>query len=197
MSSTTYGFVTVNDHNDFSGNGQLTFSVTTHTGRSARLKQFDLENDSGDTATITVNQNAAALFITIDHYETLGGTTVSILPAAAGDYYIVGYSNVGDGLAAEETSDKAYTDLNEAQGRLSEYGMIIIESGGTSHTGVMPETTISYGTDARYTFKIPFYAYANSATERREITFTISDSETPSVYANGSIAQEGTADVES
>ena len=45
MSSTAYGFVTINDHGDLSGNGQLTFSASTHPGRSQRSKLFDLEAD--------------------------------------------------------------------------------------------------------------------------------------------------------
>lgn len=197
MSSTTYGFVTVDDHNDFSGDGQLTFSVQTHTGRSARSKQFDLVSDSGHTGNITVNQQAATLFITIDHYETYGGSVVTILPPTAGDYYIVGYANVGNGLSPAETSAKDYTDLNEAStGRAWTSGMIIIENGGTSHSGVMPETAITYGTDAHYTFKIPFYCYENETINDHEITFRIEDANESSVYAEGVIKQSGVPSTE-
>ncbi len=177
MSSTTYGFVTIDDHNDLSGNGRLTFSVGEHTGRSQRTKSFDVEADEGGQAGIVVVQSAAELFINIDHFEDDSGNTLSILPAIGGLFYIVGYSNVSS-LCPSETSAKEYTDLNdEISGVCVENGIQITESSGASHSFVRPRSEFSYGEDARYMFKIPFRLFSSLVSSDVTIEFTITDEE--------------------
>lgn len=177
MSNTTYGFVTIDDHNDLSGNGRLTFSVGEHTGRSQRTKSFDVEADEGGQAGIVVVQSAAELFINIDHFEDDSGNTLDILPAMGDIFYIVGYSNVSS-LCPSESSEKEYTDLNnEISGICAQNGIQITESSGASHSSVPPCSEFSYGEDARYIFKIPFRLYSSLVSSEVTIEFTITDEE--------------------
>lgn len=177
MSTTTYDFVTIDDHNDLSGNGRLTFSVGEHTGRSQRTKSFDVEADEGGQAGIVVVQSAAEPFINIDHFEDDSGNTLSILPAIGDLFYIVGYSNVGS-LWPSESSEKEYTDLNdEISGVCVQNGIQITESSGTSHSSVPPRSEFSYGEDARYMFKIPFRLFSSLVSSAVTLEFTITDEE--------------------
>lgn len=175
MSSTAYGFVTINDNGDLSGNGQLTFSASTHTGRSQRSKLFDLEADHGGQANIEVVQSAAGVIMAIDRFEDTNGNTVNAIGHAGGLYYMVGHANVNF-LEATEADGTSYTDLNDmSTGEAWTNGFTITEASGTAHTGVMFETSIPYGTDAQYTFKIPvIFSKTNT---RIEITFELTDDE--------------------
>lgn len=178
MSSTAYGFVTINDHGDLSGDGQLTFSAATHTGRSQRSKQFDLEADHGAQAFIEVVQSAAAAILAIDGWEDSSHNSVETIDHGGGLYYMVGHANVNF-LEASETPDSdnsnaVYTDLNSTTtGEAWTNGFTIIEASGTSHTGIMFEASIPYGTDAQYTFKIP--VVFQKTNERREVAFELTD----------------------
>lgn len=172
MSSTAYGFVTINDHDDLSGDGQLTFSAATHTGRSQRTKRFDLAADHGAEASIEVVQSAAAAILAIDGWEDSSHNSVETIGNEGGLYYMVGHANVAFIGAYED--DTSYTDLNNSStGEAWTNGFTIIENDGTSHTGIQLETTISYGTDAQYTFKIP--VVFQKTNERREIAFELTD----------------------
>lgn len=186
MSSTTYGFVTVNDHNDFSGDGQLTFSVQTHTGRNGRSKQFDLTSNTGSTATIVVNQSAADYIMVIDHFEDSNGNTVQYIDHAGGLYYMVGYANTNF-LEITEDIDTSQTDINdEVQGAAWTQGYSIIEANGTVHTGQLFEASIPWGTDAQYTFRVPI-TFSKTNT-RIEIVFSLTDD----VHVvQGSVIQNG------
>ena len=181
MSSTTYGWLTINDHDDLSGNGQLTIgSVNTHTGRSARSKVFTLTTDSGADATLTVGQSAAAAIFAIDGFEDSNHNDVLAIGAAGGLYYMKGHANVNF-LEAYE-SETSYTDLNDqSTGTAWNNGFTIIEANGTSHTGIEFEATIPYGTDAQYTFKIP--VVFQKTNERIEITFGLTDDVTSTMFA--------------
>lgn len=186
MSSNTYGFVTINDHGDLSENGQLTFSADTHTGRSQRSKQFDLEADHGGQANIEVVQSAAGVIMAIDRFEDGNGYTVQVIDHAGGLYYMCGHANVGS-LEASEATGTQQTDLNDmSTGEAWTNGFTIIEASGTSHTGIMFEGSIPYGTDAQYTFKIP--VVFKNAKERIEITFELTDDVNTVTY---SIVQDG------
>ena len=185
MSSTAYGFVTINDHGDLSGNGQLTFSAATHTGRSQRSKLFDLEADHGGQANIEVVQSAAGVIMAIDRFEDENGDTVEAIDHAGGLYYMCGHANVGF-LEASEATGTQQTDLNNmSTGEAWTNGFTITEASGTAHTGIMFETSIPYGTDAQYTFKIP--VTFNKTNEKIEITFELTDDVNTVTY---SIAQD-------
>ena len=173
MSSTTYGFVTVNDHDDFSGDGQLTFSVTPHTGRVGRSKQFDLVNDSGDQATITVNQSAEGYILELDHFEDGNGNTVAAIGTDGGLYYAVGYANTSFFEMTEDIGT-SQTDVNdEVGGAAWTQGYTIIEANGAVHTGQLFEASIPWGTDAQYTFRVPINF--NKTNQRIEIMFSLTD----------------------
>ena len=172
MSSTAYGHVTIDDHNDLSGNGRLTFSVQAHTGRNARTKQFDLTNDNGDTAAIVINQTAEVI-MAIDRFEDTNGNTVNAIGHAGGLYYMVGRANVNF-LEATEANSTSYTDLNDmSNGEAWTNGFTITEANGTVHTGIMFESSIAYGTDTQYTFKIPVVFQKTNTL--RKITFELTD----------------------
>ena len=173
MSSTTYGFVTVNDHNDFSGDGQLTFSVQTHTGRNGRSKQFDLTSNTGSTATIVVNQSAADYIMVIDHFEDSNGNTVQYINHAGGLYYMVGYANT-DFLEITEDIGTSQTDLNdEVAGAAWTLGYSIIEANGVAHGSQLFEGQIPWGGDAQYTFRVP--VNFSKTNDRVEVAFTLTD----------------------
>lgn len=173
MSSTAYGFVTINDHDDLSGNGQLSFSVQAHTGRDERSKQFDLEADHGGQANIEVVQSAAGVIMAIDRFEDTNGNTVNAIGHAGGLYYMVGHANVNF-LEATEADGTSYTDLNDMNnGEAWTNGFTITEANGTVHTGIMFESSIAYGTDAQYTFKIPVVFQKTNTF--RKITFELTD----------------------
>lgn len=191
MSSNTYGFVTINDHGDLSDNGQLTFSAATHTGRSQRSKQFDLEADHGGLANIEVVQSAAGVIMAIDRFEDENGNTVQVIDHAGGLYYMCGHANVAF-LEASEATGTQQTDLNnQSTGAAWTNGFTITEANGITHpTGseppIMFEGSIPYGTDAQYTFKIP--VVFQNAKERIEITFELTDDVDVVTY---SIVQDG------
>ena len=185
MSSTAYGFVTINDHGDLSGNGQLTFSAATHTGRSQRSKQFDIEADHGGQANIEVVQSAAGVIMAIDRFEDENGNTVNAIGHAGGLYYMVGHANVNFLEALEENTMQ--TDLNNmSTGAAWTNGFTITEADGTVHTGNIFEQSIPYGTDAQYTFKIPVTFQKTNT--KVEITFELTDDTNTVTYT---IAQYG------
>lgn len=187
MSSTAYGFVTINDHDDLSGNGQLTFSAATHTGRNQRTKRFDLDTDGGAQAVINVVQSAASAILAIDRFEDANGNTVQSIDHAGGLYYMVGHANV-DYLEASEATGTTQTDLNDqSNGEAWANGFTIIDAGGTSHTGIQMGTSgITYGTDAQYTFKIP--VTFNKTNDDVKVTFELTDNTNTVTY---DIVQEG------
>lgn len=172
MGSTAYGFVTINDHGDFSGDGQLTFSVQTHTGRNGRTKMFDLDADHGGQANIEVEQSAAGVIMAIDRFEDENGDTVEAIDHAGGLYYMCGHANV-DFLEASEPIDTPQTDLNDPSGAAWTNGFTITEANGTVHTGIMFESSIAYGTDAQYTFRIPVVFQKTNT--KIDITFELTD----------------------
>ena len=166
-------WLTISDNGGDDGD-TITATVTAlNTGRNSRsvVVEGHLVSDNTVTATATFTQQGVP-FITIDHFEDSQGNTVASLAASAADYFIVGYANVAFMTAAETTSTEC-TDMNDAQGRMWDNGFTIIE-GGNSHT-VNMESSIQYGTDEQYMFRIPFYAYANSGRATRRIYFYISD----------------------
>lgn len=179
MSSTTYGFVTIDDHGDMSGNGVLSFSAGTHTGRSQRTKQFDIESDHGGQSSVNVVQNAAGAIMAIDWFEDGNGNKVQLIPHEGGLFYMVGHANVTF-LEAMEV-DTSYTDLNNTEDGLAWVnGFTIEEANGSAHNGIVFESNIPYGTDSQYTFKIPvLFAKTN---ERIEIQFDLTDDETTVSY---------------
>lgn len=186
--------------NDSGTGGTTVYAVVLelNTGRTVdRVQTVTGRTAHGDEGTATIIQPAKGVFVAIDHIEDTNGNTVTALADAAGDYFIVGYANV-DAIEAVETSDNAYTDIADPQGRLYDDGFTIIDN-GTTYAHIEPEQTISLqpqfsgvtpviGTERQYTFKIPFYAYANKS-DARIVSFLVSDgdSETDTV----SIRQSG------
>jgi hypothetical protein len=175
----------MDDHDDWSGNGQLSFSVQAHTGRNGRKKQFDLTNDNGDAAEIIIDQEAASRILAIDRFEDSNGNTVQVIDHVGGLYYMCGHANV-DFLEASEGSTMQ-TDLNDQSGGTAwTQGFTITEADGTVHTGNIFEQVIPYGTDAQYTFKIPILFLKTNT--RIEVAFSITDDID---VVNYSIVQEG------
>lgn len=187
-----------------SGSGSTAVSAVVleqNTGRTVMRSQTLVGTTAhGDTATCTIKQDPKGAFITIDRVETTNGSEIAMIPAGGGDFLLVGYANV-DYIEATETSGKSYTDLNDDQGRLWEYGFTIID-GLVSYTGVMPESTIhtqtqfvgvtpQIGTTRQYTFKIPFYAYENDSSSDRVVELNVADDS--SIAATFSIRQIGTS----
>lgn len=189
MSSEVYGFVTVNDHDDLHENGQLTFGVAAHTGRSGRSKGFDLDADHGGHSHVDVVQQAAGYIMVIDHFEDENGNTVQTIGDPGGLYYMCGYANVDYLVASEVVDTLAQTDLNDqSTGVAWVSGFSITEASGTTHSGVQFGTSISYGTDAQYTFKIP--VTFQKTNERIEVQFQLSDN----VHTvTGSVVQDAPA----
>ena len=127
----------------------------------------------GAEATAVFTQGPSPLFITVDHFEDEYGAVAVNLAAVGGTYYIVGYSNVDFMSAAETTTPKTFTDLDDS-GTAYTNGFTLIDGNGSSHTIGM-ETGISYGTDVQYTFKIPFEADENDTVSDRVIYFELTD----------------------
>jgi hypothetical protein len=166
-------WLTISDNGGDDGDTITAIVTAFNTGRNSRSVTIEgcLVSDNTVTATATFTQQGVP-FITIDHFEDSQGNTVTTLAASAADYFIVGYANVAF-MTAEETTSTEFTDMNDAQGRMWDNGFTIIE-GGNSHT-INMESSIQYGTDEQYMFRIPFYAYANSGRATRRIYFYISD----------------------
>jgi len=180
MSNISYGWFSINDHGNTSKDGQLTIgSVQANTGWDGRSKTITIRTSGNATATLTVAQSAAEKFITIDHVETnYGGQEVLSLPAAGGDYVLVGYANVVN-ISASENDEKDYTDINDLQGRLWEFGYTVIV-GGVTHSGLTPEEDYDYGRTMQYEWRIPFYVYANETVDAIEINITVEDDDSRS-----------------
>ena len=97
-----------------------------------------------------------------------------------------GHANVAF-LEASEATGTQQTDLNNmSTGEAWTNGFTITEASGTAHTGVMFETSIPYGTDAQYTFKIPVTFQKTNT--KVEITFELTDDTNTVTYT---IAQDG------
>lgn len=178
-----------------SGTGSTAVSATVlkkNTGRSdERSVTLVGVNAHGETATATIKQDPADLFIVVDHYEDDNGDDVSALGNSYAKYYIVGYSNV-DWMTAEETSDKEYTDMNDVQqSEVWHNGFIVTEQSGSgdSHT-VNLETSMTYGTDEQYMFRIPFFVYDNNTETQRNVSFEIRGDESETVVAVTTIIQK-------
>jgi hypothetical protein len=85
-----------------------------------------------------------------------------------------GYANVDYLVASEVVDTLTQTDLNDqSTGVAWVSGFSITEASGTTHSGVQFGTSISYGTDAQYTFKIP--VTFQKTNERIEVQFQLSD----------------------
>lgn len=179
MSSTTYDWFTINDHDDLTGDGVVSVgTVPANTGRSGRSADITLTTPSNNTATIAVEQDAADERLEIDHFEDSNGNTLSTLPAAGGIVYLVGYSNCSY-LDATDTSTKIYTDINESSGMLQQGGFILkeVEGSGTMHIGVPIATAITpdYGAENAYEFKMPFYLAENDTSATRTVSVQVAN----------------------
>ena len=161
-----------------SGTGSTAVSATVlqkNTGRSEeRSVTLVGVNAHGETATATIKQDPADLFITVDHFEDEKGALAVKLAAVGGIYYIVGYANVDFMSCSETTSPKTYTDMSVQGGMAYSSGFTLIDGIGISHS-IQMETSIAYGTDVQYTFKIPFEMYNNDSVSDRVIYFELSD----------------------
>lgn len=179
-----------------SGSGNMAVSAMVlerNTGRSDRSVHLVGENAHGVMAKARINQDPAAPFIVVDHYENDKYGVVTSFHPGKGNYYIVGYSNV-DWMTVEETSHEIsgddYTDIND-NGIAWQDGFQVIEQSGNgdSHT-VELETNIPYGTDEQYMFKIPFVLLPNDSANERNVHFFIHDEEVVAM-ATTMITQEG------
>lgn len=175
-----------------SGSGDTAVTATIlsrNTGRSVtRTVTVVGTTDHGATAEAVFSQGPAELFIIVDHYEDENGNTVTRLGASSAMYYIVGYANVGY-IEATEDGEKEYTDLNNINsGEAWSNGFTVTEQSGNgdSHT-VNLETSIQYGTDEQYEFRIPFVV--EDLGYEIDIHFTIRDDTT--VVTTSTITKDG------
>lgn len=194
MSSTTYNWFTVDDHDDLTEDGTVSVgSVGANTGRTGRSADITLTTSGGVPATIVIEQAGADETIEIDHFENSSGTELSSLPAAGGIFYMVGYSNCRY-LTATETSAKALTDMNDNSGMLHQGGFTLYEDygQGTMHLGVQAGANITpdYGAACEYMFKIPFYLNANKTADTLTAGFAMAN-QGSTVTDTASISQQG------
>jgi hypothetical protein len=158
-----------------SGSGSTAIAVVVserNTGRSVtRTATIVGTNAHGVEATAEIIQRPAPLFITLDHFENEKLVVLDEIPVGGGLYYLVGYSNV-DFLTISELNN-TYTDVDGVSGYVWTHGFTLIDGENQSHT-INLESSISYGTDVQYTFRIPITFNSNSG-DARDITFEVSD----------------------
>lgn len=162
-----------------SGTGSTAVSATVlkkNTGRSEeRSVTLVGVNAHGETATATIKQDPADLFITVDHFEDENGDTVTKFNSSyVGDCYIVGYANV-DFITISEISEKEYTDMDDVHNNTTWHDGFLLTDADGAEDRIALESPISYGTDAQYMFKIAFHPYDNDTATEREIVFEVTD----------------------
>lgn len=194
MSSTTYNWFTVDDHDDLTEDGTVSVgSVGANTGRTGRSADITMTTSGGVPATIVIEQAGADETIEIDHFENSSGTELSSLPAAGGIFYMVGYSNCRY-LTATETSAKTNTDMNDNSGMLHQGGFTLYEDygQGTMHLGVQAGANITpdYGASNTYMFKMPFFLSENPTSASIPLSFSVSN-QSGNVTDTASISQQG------
>ncbi len=176
-----------------SGSGSTAVSAVVlekNTGRSVtRTETLIGTNSHGVEATATIKQDPAPPFIVIDHVEK-DGSPVSQLAVEGGSYFVVGYSNV-DFMTISETSED-YTDWNNIeQGEAWSDGFDVTEHGNT-HEHMQLESSIQYGEDEQYMFRIPMNVSVGVKTSRT-VSVIIED-EDGNASATLSIVQKGELD---
>jgi hypothetical protein len=179
MSSTTYDWFTVDDHDDLTGDGMVSVgNVLANSGRNGRSADIELATPNNTSAVIVVEQDGADEMVELDHFEDSNGNNLSALPAAGGIIYLVGYANCNY-LSAEDLSEKICTDINETNGMLHQGGFILVENdgNGTMHVGIPINTSITpdYGATNGYEFKMPFYLAQNDTPATIPINIEVSN----------------------
>ena len=179
MSSTTYNWFTINDHDDLTGDGMVSVGIVpSNTGRNGRSADIELTTPSNASAAIVVEQDGADEFIDISCFEDNNGNEILTLPANGGICNIVGVSNCGY-LNAVEISTKEYTDINSNSGMLHQGGFVLYENKGDGalhiNIPIAASITPDYGLACAYMFKMPFYIEASETSDANTISVRVSN----------------------